>query len=196
MRVLGPVISRMYEILYGTRFISDPDEIIDQGAVIEVGGRSWRLMATPGHSPDHLSLYNEGSGVLLGGDNVIRNVTTWLGPPKSDLDRYIDTLERISALPRLRRILSAHGGPIDNPRERIAKIIRWRRQRLEDVFKAVSKSGGAGITKGDVIRAIYRGEGFVKRYMAEGWVDLSIQYLIDNGRIREVSPGKYAVMRH
>ncbi len=190
-RITGTAASWFYEKLYGTCFISDPDEIIDYGGIMEIGGRSWRLVPTPGHSPDHLSLYDEESGILLGGDNVLRSVITWLGPPKSDLHVYIRTLEQISALPHLRLILGAHGSPVDHPRERVAEIIEWRRQRLEHVHDAVVNSGRGGISRDEVIRVIYRGEGFMKRYMAEGWVDLSIRCLIDEGRIREVSAGRY-----
>lgn len=191
-RVLRPAMSRFYEAVYGTRFVDDPDDIVDDDGIIETGGRVWRIIPSPGHSPDHVSLYDEGSGILLGGDNILRSVTTWLGPPKSDLKMYIRTLERIRALPNLRRILGAHGGPVDNPRERIDEIIEWRRKRLEQVYDAVSASGGEGIRKREVIDAIYRGEGLMKRYMADGWVDLSLRSLIDDGRIREVLPGRFA----
>lgn len=193
--VIDPAASWFYEKLYGTRFVNDPDEIIGDTGTMTIGGRTWRLVATPGHSPDHLSLYDESSGILLGGDNVLRSVTTWLGPPKSDLKTYIQTLERISALPGLRLVLGAHGSPVDNPRERIAEIIEWRRQRLEHVHQAVMRGGGAGISKDEVIRDIYRGEGAMRRYMADGWVALSLGHLIVEGRIREVSPGRYAAPR-
>ncbi len=191
-RIIGPAGSWFYERIYGTRFINDPDDIIDDSGVMEIGGRSWRLVATPGHSPDHLSLYDEESGILLGGDNVLRSVTTWLGPPKSDLKIYMRTLEQLRALPGLRLILGAHGGPIDKPLERVAKIIEWRRKRIEHVYDVVMNSGRAGCSKNDVICSIYRGESYLKRYMADGWIDLSLRCLIDDGRIREVSKGRYA----
>ncbi len=191
-RILRPAMSRFYEAVYGTRFIENPDELIDDSGVIKTGGRAWRIIPSPGHSPDHVSLYDEGSGILLGGDNILRSVTTWLGPPKSDLKTYIRTLEQIRALPRLRLILGAHGSPVDNPRERIDEIIEWRRKRLEQVYDAVMDSGGAGIGKHGVIGALYRNEGLMKRYMADGWIDLSLRCLINDGRIREVSPGRFA----
>ncbi len=190
-RVIGPIVSRFYEALYGTRFIGDPDEIIDENAALDIGGRKWRLIPSPGHSPDHISLYNEESGILLGGDNVLRSVTTWLGPPKSNLDDYIHTLETIRDLPRLRVILGSHGSAVDNPRERVDEIIRWRRRRLDHVLEAVRNGGPAGITKEEALRSIYRGEGMLKRFMADGWVDLSLRSLADDGRIREISPGRY-----
>ena len=195
-RFFRPAMSRFYEALYGTRFIENPDDIIDAGGVIEIGGRVWRLVPSPGHSPEHLSLYEEDTGILLSGDNVLRSVTTWLGPPKSDMKVYIRTLERLQSLPRLRLILGAHGSPVDKPRERIAEIIEWRRQRLEHVYEAVMSGGRAGRSKREVIRAIYRKEGFLKRFMADGWIELSLRGLIDDGRIGEVAPGRYAAQNN
>ncbi len=194
-RLVRSVVSRFYEALYGTRFIDDPDEIVNEGGTLDIGGRIWRVIPSPGHSPDHISLYDEKSGVLLGGDNVLRSVTTWLGPPKSDLKIYIRTLERIRALPGLRLILGAHGSPVNNPRERIGEIIEWRRQRLEHVYEAVACAGEAGVSKRDVVRAIYRRESIMRRFLADGWIDLSLKCLFEEGRIREVLPGRYAASR-
>lgn len=194
-RITGPAASRFYEALYGTRFVAAPDEIIGDSGAIAAGGRTWRVIATPGHSPDHLSLYDEASGVLLGGDNVLSGITTWLGPPKSDIAIYLRTLERLRALPGLRLILGAHGGPVEDPGARIAEIIQWRARRLEHVYDAVRASGSAGTGKREVIRALYRGEGFMKRFMADGWIDLSLRCLIEDGRIRELSPGRYGAGR-
>lgn len=194
-RLVRSSVSRFYEALYGTRFIDDPDEIIDEGGTLDIGGRSWRVIPSPGHSPDHISLFDEKNGVLLGGDNILRSVTTWLGPPKSDLKIYIRTLERIRDLPGLRLILGAHGSPVDNPRERIGEIIEWRRQRLEHVYDSVEGAGRSGVSKRDVVRSIYGREGLMKRFLADGWIDLSLACLLDEGRIREVSPGRYAASR-
>ncbi|MBN2079046.1 MAG: MBL fold metallo-hydrolase [Spirochaetes bacterium] len=194
-RLVRSAVSLFYEALYGTRFIDDPDEIIDEEGTLEIGGRRWRVIASPGHSPDHISLYEEKSGILLGGDNVLRSVTTWLGPPKSDLKIYMQTLEGIRALPGLRLILGAHGSPVENPGERIGEIIGWRRQRLEHVYEAVSCAGRAGVSKRDVVRSIYAREGHMKRFLADGWIDLSLRCLLDEGRIREVSPGRYIAPR-
>jgi glyoxylase-like metal-dependent hydrolase (beta-lactamase superfamily II) len=194
-RLIRSAVSRFYEALYGTRFIDDPDEIVDEGGTLDIGGRTWRVIASPGHSPDHISLYDEKSGILLGGDNILRSVTTWLGPPKSDLKIYIKTLELIRDLPGLRLILGAHGSPVENPRERIAEIIEWRRRRLGHVYDSVAEGGVSGMSKGLVVRAIYRKEGFMKRFLGDGWIDLSLRYLLDEGRIREVSPGRYVSTR-
>ena len=159
-----------YETLYGIRFIPSPDRIIDAHGTLAVGERIWRVLSTPGHSEEHISLYDSQSGVLLGGDNVLRSVTTWLGPPQSNLEDYVQTLGRIAALPGLRVILGAHGSPVHRPRRRIDAILRWREHRTRQVLAAVTSAGAGGIGPGRLIQKLYRGEGLGKFYMAEGWV--------------------------
>ena len=41
--------------------------------IIEINGKDWIVLYTPGHADDHISLFNKESGVLLGGDNILRN---------------------------------------------------------------------------------------------------------------------------
>jgi len=43
------------------------DEVFTDGGVLDVAG-GLRVVHTPGHSPGHVSLFHEGSGVLLTGD--------------------------------------------------------------------------------------------------------------------------------
>lgn len=174
----------LYERLYGVRFVPKPDRIIEDQGVLAAGERLWRVLATPGHCDDHISLYDPRDGVLLGGDNVLRSVTTWLGPPRSSLRDYVRSLERIAALPGLRLILGAHGSPVTHPRRRIDTLLRWREHRTRQVFSAVAEAGARGIGPGRLIRMLYRGEGLGKRYMAEGWVLLTLDYLVHRRLVR------------
>jgi glyoxylase-like metal-dependent hydrolase (beta-lactamase superfamily II) len=168
----------LYEALYGMRFVPKPDRIVSEEGVLSVNGRMWQILAMPGHSDDHIVLYDPDEGVLLGGDNVLRTVTTWLGPPRSNLNDYLQSLKRMAALPGLKLILSAHGSPVRHPRERIAEIIDWREHRTRQVLDAVTGAGPGGIGAGRLIRRLYRGESPGKWYMAEGWVLLTLDDLV------------------
>ncbi len=46
------------------------DEILKDGQVLPVGG-GLRVVATPGHTPGHISLYAPGPGVLFCGDSMV-----------------------------------------------------------------------------------------------------------------------------
>ncbi|PKL36067.1 MAG: hypothetical protein CVV44_17760 [Spirochaetae bacterium HGW-Spirochaetae-1] len=181
--VYTPLFTLYFEKLYGSQFIPDPDIIIAEETAILINGRQWRIFPTPGHMDDHISLYDPERGILFSGDNVLKNITTWLGPPDSDLDQYIHTLERIRNLPKLEVLLSSHGSPITNPVERIDELISWRRERLEHVREVITGSGGNGITLRDIITSLYPAFNPKMRYLAHGWIRLSVKYLEKNGNI-------------
>ena len=123
INVLRNVGSKMfYQRIYGVSYIDDPDIILDSNSEIMINGESWKIFPSPGHALDHISLYNEEKGILFSGDNILRAITTWLGPPNSDVAEYIRTIKKIEKLPNLKLIFSAHGSPIENPQERITEI--------------------------------------------------------------------------
>ena len=179
----APLSSLAYELLYGTGFIPDPDVVIGERGSIPVNGESWRIFPSPGHSSDHVSLYDPARGVLFAGDNVLEKIITWLGPPRSDPAAYVRSLEEYRALPGLALILGSHGGPVSRPARRINAIIGWRKSRIGDVVSVVRKAGPAGITARGIIETLYRRGGPVLRMMAEGWVLLTLRNLMEEGAI-------------
>ena len=52
-------------------FTGKPSHILDDGDCIDLGGRSLRVLHTPGHSPGHICLFEEQSGYLCTGDPAI-----------------------------------------------------------------------------------------------------------------------------
>ncbi|HKU26968.1 MAG TPA: MBL fold metallo-hydrolase, partial [Candidatus Sulfotelmatobacter sp.] len=91
-----------------TRFIHD-------GEKIELGGRTIEVVATPGHTPDAISLLDQGNGLLFTGDTYYP-APIWLFRPETDLDAYAASIRRLAALaPRVRLILGAHNVPVAPP---------------------------------------------------------------------------------
>lgn len=186
-RMLNALIQTLfhgfYNRLYGLSYIPDPDEIIPDTTVLEINGERWSVFPSPGHASDHISLYNRERGVLLAGDNVLRSITTWLGPPNSDLEAYIASLERMLELPKLDVVLAAHGSPVHNPKERIRDIIDFRRRRTAQVREIVAQRPD-GVTSDEVVRGLYEREGRFKHEMARGWVALTLRYLESMGLVK------------
>jgi len=186
---LGRVLDRLRlsafravnEKIYGMEFLDDPDEIIPDESAVSINGEPWLVFPSPGHSSDHISLYSEKKGVLFAGDNVLRSITTWLGPPDSSLEDYLRSLERIRRLPELNTILSAHGSPVVNPRERVAEILEYRKKRTLEVLDETRKRGGRGITVDRLVRMFYPRENIFKREMARGWIVLTLKHLESRG---------------
>lgn len=187
---LSNLLDFIYALSVGMRLIKRADLLADENFGLEINGRQWRVMPTPGHSSDHISLYCEEEGILLGGDNVLRSVITWLGPPDSDLMEYENSLRKMISLPNLRMILPAHGSRISNPRARIRSILSHRKKRSADVLSIIRKNGkkGAGIRQ--IQDSLYPGGGFWMRFNSSGWIKLTISDLLEKGLIEKIRKDK------
>lgn len=189
-RTFGRMMSFVYEKVFGTEFIPDPDILIDDNTEININGENWQIIHSPGHSTDHISLYNRKTGILFAGDNILRSITTWLGPPKSDLTSYLRSLEYLLELPKLTIILSAHGSAITNPKDRIRELIQWRNERTAQVLELIRMSGKSGMTLREILGCLYEKESWFKHRMAEGWVIVTLEYLERQGIIQHRIDGK------
>lgn len=47
-----------------------PTRTLEEGDLIDLGGRSLRVLHTPGHSGDSICLHDDKSGILFGGDTI------------------------------------------------------------------------------------------------------------------------------
>lgn len=189
-RLLTTVVLKYFQpALLGTRFTPNPDEVIDEQAGLSINGEKWQVMPAPGHCDDHIFLYNETRGILFSGDNIMRSVTTWLGPPRSDLEAYLRTLESVLALPSLNLILSAHGSPITDPARRVRELIAHRLERTLEILSIIAAGGEQGITPKHILKQLYTGAEAKKRLFAEGWVRLTLDYLEKKGEITGLRSG-------
>lgn len=92
------------------------DEVVAAGDIIPVWG-GLHVLATPGHTPGHLSFYAPGPGVLFAGDSlrvIGRRLRVSSGPNTLDEAEARDSARRQLALqPRL--ICTGHGPPMWAP---------------------------------------------------------------------------------
>lgn len=174
----------LYRFVYGLKFIEDSDGYIPENGKILINGEEWKIIHSPGHAPDHISLYNSQKGILLAGDNILRSITTWLGPPNSDIKAYMETLLKLKSLENLRIILPAHGSPILHPKERINEIITHRKKREKLVHELVKENSQEGITPTQILQRIYPGANIMFYRLARGWVCLTLKLLEEKGKIQ------------
>ncbi len=173
-----------YRRIYGLSFIDDPDEIIEDNTEILINGESWKILPSPGHAIDHIYLYNAEKGILFSGDNVLRTITTWLGPPSCNIKDYVNSVESLNKLPNLNIILPAHGSPIKNPKERIGEILKHRRERAQQVINLVNAHSKIGISPKEIVQKLYpNGKKFLIQ-VALGWVCLTLKILEENHLIK------------
>lgn len=86
------------------------DEILKEGQVLPVGG-GLRVVATPGHTPGHISLFAPASGVLFCGDSMVTepNVIHGSRPGLTWDDAQARASEKKQAALGARIVCSGHG---------------------------------------------------------------------------------------
>lgn len=126
-----------------TRRLEDADEIV-------LARRPWVAVHTPGHTPDHLCLYDPVGGVLLSGDHVLPTITphiSGLGQAPDPLDEFFTSLERMRTLEGVAVVLPAHGHPFTDLAGRIDAIERHHQERLERLQEASIELGRAATVR-------------------------------------------------
>jgi glyoxylase-like metal-dependent hydrolase (beta-lactamase superfamily II) len=112
------------------------------GTVLTAGGCEMRVVATPGHTADSLSLLLAADGALLTGDTVLGRGTTVIAADGS-LGDYLRTLDELRSLAdeaALRVLLPGHGPLLSDPAGVIDYYIAHRRERLDQVRAARGSS--------------------------------------------------------
>jgi glyoxylase-like metal-dependent hydrolase (beta-lactamase superfamily II) len=129
-------------------------EPLVNGRAVPAGDEALTAVHTPGHAPDHLCFWHEGSRALFCGDLAVKGTTVYIPPNlRGDLTEYLASLERVLAL-RPSRLLPAHGPIIEDPETVLRAYIQHRREREEQILDALRH----GDSSPDVIVArIYRG---------------------------------------
>jgi glyoxylase-like metal-dependent hydrolase (beta-lactamase superfamily II) len=112
--ICGPLPKNFKAATYATKpwKIS---EFLHDGAKIDLGGRTLEIIATPGHTPDAISLLDRANRLLLTGDTYYP-AAIWLYRPETDLAAYRRSIQRLAALaPQINLVLGAHNIPIASP---------------------------------------------------------------------------------
>ena len=90
--------------------------ILEAGDVIDLGGRHFEVIHTPGHSPGGIMLYETATQILFSGDTVYDGELID-DAYHSDIPAYIATMKRIHDLP-VRVVHGGHYPSFDGPRYR------------------------------------------------------------------------------
>jgi glyoxylase-like metal-dependent hydrolase (beta-lactamase superfamily II) len=104
---------------------------LDPGDRLFAGNAEWQVIATPGHTPNHLSLFQPDEGILIVGDALHDDDVGWinlaLDGPRA-LDDALQTVDVLAALP-IRFAFSGHGPAITEPAAAIARA-RGRYEKM------------------------------------------------------------------
>lgn len=115
---------------------------LHDGDKIDLGGRILQVIATPGHTPDSISLLDEKNGLLFTGDTFYPG-PIYLYRLETDLDAYEASVKKLAAMvPRLRLLLPAHNVPVADPNY-LPKVVVAIQQVRSGKLKTVNQGGTA-----------------------------------------------------
>lgn len=84
----------------------------EDGFVFDLGDTKLRVIHTPGHSKGHSCFFDEKDKILFSADIDLSSFGPWYGAMDSDIDEFIESIERIKRLtPEI--IISSHKGVIE-----------------------------------------------------------------------------------
>jgi glyoxylase-like metal-dependent hydrolase (beta-lactamase superfamily II) len=126
----------------------DPSRRVRHAERVELAGREWVSVHTPGHTIDHLCLYDPEYGLLISGDHVLPSITphvSGVGNGADALKSYIQTLDLVAALDGVKLGLPAHGHPFDDVPGRVDAIKEHHEERMELLKRASDAIGPATV---------------------------------------------------
>ncbi|WP_336000427.1 MBL fold metallo-hydrolase [Halorientalis halophila] len=116
----------------------------DAGTTVETGDRTLEIVHTPGHSPDHVSVWDEASGLLFANEALGRYypaADTWVPPttlPAFDFEQVEASMARLHELGPETLVLSHVGvrPDVDRAFERAGDRLATFRERVPELYAA------------------------------------------------------------
>ncbi len=117
---------------------------MQEGDVVRIGARDWRVVIGSGHSPEHACLVDEAGKVMIAGDQVLpritSNVSLSLSEPEADpLGEWLASIEKLKTLPDELLVLPSHGEPFAGLHARLDALAEGHRGRLDALHAYLSE---------------------------------------------------------
>lgn len=115
------------------------DGVVTPGEVLDIGGRSWQVLAAPGHDPHSIMLFSPAEQLLISADALWQNGFGVVFPEIEGENAFREirsTLDLISTLDA-RVVIPGHGAPFHDVEAALERAYR----RLESFEAAPDKHG-------------------------------------------------------
>ena len=190
---------REMDELWGTNPARETEEelfrdhtCVEEGAVLAYGGYRFECIATPGHTPGHLCLYDREREVFLSGDHVLfhisPNICRWESMPDA-LGSYLKSLCKVRDYP-VELLLPAHRAESGRLRTRVDELLSHHQRRLEETEAALrARPGMTAYETAGAMRWKIRCRGWedfplIQKFFAVGEALAHLDHLERLGRVR------------
>jgi len=181
---------RLSELTGAPVLAVDPDhrlgsEGLTPGDVLDASGCELRVIKTPGHTADSVSLHVPADGAVLTGDTVLGRGTAVIAEDGS-LGDYLASLARLRLLADetgLQALLPGHGPLLADPPAVLDFYLTHRAERLDEVRSALAAGDRA---PAEIVPRVYAAVDQALWPYAESSVRAQLRYLGEQG---ELPPG-------
>ncbi len=165
-----------------------------EGDVLPFANRSWHVHHRPGHSPSDTIFHDEATGELLGGDHLIKHISSnpLVSRPLRDDDSGRRPQALIAYLASMRAtremdlkiVLSGHGEPVEDHRALIDERIAGHERRAVKIAKIVAADGPKSAF--DIAQEMWGNIAVTQAYLTLSEVLGHIDLLLERGEVVEV----------
>ncbi|BES88742.1 Metallo-beta-lactamase superfamily [Nesidiocoris tenuis] len=131
----------------------DPIKVcsLTDGQKVTTQGATLRVIHTPGHTTDHVSVHLEEDDAIFSGDSILGEGSSTF----ETLYDYIKSLEKLLPFDS-KRIYPAHGPVIENPREKITEYIEHRNLRESQILNVLRNQNCEPIDPSSIVKTLYK----------------------------------------
>ena len=186
------VVTRQFRAWGATATVTTP---LADGEELPFAGRAWRVHHRPGHSPSDTVFHDERSGELIGGDHLIKHISS--NPlisrpldgatedpaqrPKA-LVAYLASLRATRAMD-LRVVLAGHGDPVDDHRALIDERMELHERRARKLHGLVAERPR---TAHELAQELWGNVAVTQAYLTLSEILGHMDLLVDDGQVAEI----------
>lgn len=129
-----------------------PDRVPRDGDRLQLGNVTLRVIHTPGHASNHCCFLLEEERMLFTGDHIMQGSTVVINPPDGDMAVYLASLRKVRD-PEIEWLAPGHGFLMDQPVQRIDRLLAHRQAREDKVLDCLQRTGP--ISAYDLVSIVY-----------------------------------------
>jgi glyoxylase-like metal-dependent hydrolase (beta-lactamase superfamily II) len=161
-----------------------PSTRVIDGESMMLGDQEWVSLYTPGHTNDHLCLYEPAGGVFISGDHLLPTITphiSGLTTQKRPLGDFLVSLERMYEFDDVKVVLPAHGLHFEGLARRAKEIIEHHDQRMATLVNAGQLAPENELTVPEYSKHLFKEASWGP--MADSETFAHLEHLRQNGRV-------------
>jgi glyoxylase-like metal-dependent hydrolase (beta-lactamase superfamily II) len=176
-RILPLLLSRLWQP-------PKPSSRVVDGQFLQLGDREWVSVHTPGHTDDHLCLYEPAAGTFVSGDHLLPTITphiSGLTTQRRPLGDFLTSLERMYEFDDVKVVLPAHGQHFDGLGRRAKEIVEHHDERMATITNAASLAPDNELTVPEYSKALFKPRSWGP--MADSETFAHLEHLRQDGRL-------------